>query len=663
MAMARDIRDVAMLCIMTVEGTLNGLEPNWTLIEYGWGHGIGIIQFTDANSFRLIRKIYELNGNSWGGAKPTAEIKSYIENNRQWGSFAFTSPQEQNFIDDFLGTANGKKAQKQLAYDYVDNECLNYMRAYDYDYSSDEEHQRMGCFACAVAVVGGAGALTYRSVVNGYNTNTLAGFYNGVNNDPIVGAANGYQNRNSTLYNLLNGRDMSKPSGINWGESGGSDPGGGTTTPQPTPNKKPSEGNSQQYENQENGVYTNGKLSEMASGWLDHISKDHYANSKMHVQATNLRQLYYTQEVPETSETEKNVNDKQNTKYSDDLTKKLNGLSNEQLSSLFAIMVRKTREDANNCLIKKYSTGADRLDTPQTADTTSYIYYVFQNTFQLSIGSNGTQMLDIAAKNNHIHFEKAEWTTNPSLVINDLIQGEILLFNDGKGKNIGAITLDNEKNETRQVALTGLFNDEESVCYPKILTIKELFDKLKEKEKELTLLSSISYFKMKEITPIPEPTQPGGGSSGGGSADVSSNIAQVKAVYGQFVYNAQCYGLTSFYVDTFNSKVHIGAGSPYGKTEVTGVGVSASDIGDDYNWAANGWAVIHNPTEIKVGDIVNIAGFSDLGYTEFGHTGVCVATGNGTTTLAEQNHSPATVSEYTYTNGYLFPQVTTVIRP
>ncbi|MBM7688445.1 phage tail tip lysozyme [Enterococcus ureilyticus] len=156
------------------------------------------------------------------------------------------------------------------------------------------------------------------------------------------------------------------------------------------------------------------------------------------------------------------------------------------------------------------------------------------------------------------------------------------------------------------------------------------------------------------------------GSQGGGSANVGGGkIDVLETKMGQQVYNGECYGLTSFYVDSFNTGIHLGAGSPNGISGNIGETISASLIGSSYAWESNGWTVIHNPSysDIKAGDIINWAqggGAPSI----YGHTGIITSVqGNNKYTTYEQNASQGRIcAKYDRTWGMEFPNTTSIIR-
>lgn len=156
------------------------------------------------------------------------------------------------------------------------------------------------------------------------------------------------------------------------------------------------------------------------------------------------------------------------------------------------------------------------------------------------------------------------------------------------------------------------------------------------------------------------------GSMGGGSANVGGGkIDTLESQMGQQVYNGECYGLTSFYVDSFNTGIHLGAGSPIGIAGNTGDTVSASLIGTSYAWESNGWTVILNPnySDIKAGDIINW-GQGGGAPSIYGHTGIVASVqGENKYTTYEQNAGQGRIcAKYDRTWGVEFPITTSIVR-
>ncbi|MTD40078.1 CHAP domain-containing protein [Erwinia sp. CPCC 100877] len=155
------------------------------------------------------------------------------------------------------------------------------------------------------------------------------------------------------------------------------------------------------------------------------------------------------------------------------------------------------------------------------------------------------------------------------------------------------------------------------------------------------------------------------GSTGAGSAGVDGELDVLESQMGKQVYNGECYGLTSYYVDSFNTGIHLGAGSPNAISGNIGDTVSAALIGTSYAWESNGWMVIHNPSysDIKAGDIINW-GQGGGAPSIYGHTGIIASVqGNNKYTTYEQNAGQGRIcAKYERTWGVEFPNTTSIVR-
>ncbi|MGC6769510.1 phage tail tip lysozyme [Enterococcus sp. LJL51] len=158
------------------------------------------------------------------------------------------------------------------------------------------------------------------------------------------------------------------------------------------------------------------------------------------------------------------------------------------------------------------------------------------------------------------------------------------------------------------------------------------------------------------------------GSLGNGSANIGGGkIDILEAKMGQGVYNGECYGLTSYYVDSFDTKIHLGAGSSISMSgNISGADtISAALIGKAFYWEQNGWQVIHNPnySDVRAGDIIN---FNQGGYASsvYGHTGIVTSVeGENRYTIYEQNAEQGRIcAKYSRTWGKEYTSVASVIR-
>ena len=123
-------------------------------------------------------------------------------------------------------------------------------------------------------------------------------------------------------------------------------------------------------------------------------------------------------------------------------------------------------------------------------------------------------------------------------------------------------------------------------------------------------------------------------------------LATIKSKLGVRLGSGQCYGLTSFYSQLLGG-CNLGGGinSPNpdgnGRQEVgsdTRRGMSASNIGGDYNWSAKGWSVKFDPSiaDLKAGCIVN---YKPTPNNIWGHTAVITRADGTSYDILEQNYN------------------------
>lgn len=161
------------------------------------------------------------------------------------------------------------------------------------------------------------------------------------------------------------------------------------------------------------------------------------------------------------------------------------------------------------------------------------------------------------------------------------------------------------------------------------------------------------------------------GGQGAGSANIGGGTIDIlENKMGQEVYNGQCYGLVSFYIDSFETGICMLAGSPRSNVVLGGISssadfVSAFAIGDVYKWEENGFEVIQNPSfsEIKAGDVINF-GMGNYASTAYGHTAIVSSVGeNNQFILYEQNAEQGQIcAKYTRTWGAEYTNVVSVVR-
>lgn len=123
-------------------------------------------------------------------------------------------------------------------------------------------------------------------------------------------------------------------------------------------------------------------------------------------------------------------------------------------------------------------------------------------------------------------------------------------------------------------------------------------------------------------------------------------LNEIKSRVGTSVGNGQCYGLVALYSQLLGG-CNIGGGinnpNPDGNGRQadgsdTQRGMSASNIGGDYNWEVLGWKVRFDPSfsDLRVGCIVN---YKPSGSNIWGHTSVISAVNGSSYDVIEQNYA------------------------
>lgn len=123
-------------------------------------------------------------------------------------------------------------------------------------------------------------------------------------------------------------------------------------------------------------------------------------------------------------------------------------------------------------------------------------------------------------------------------------------------------------------------------------------------------------------------------------------LNEIKSRVGTSVGNGQCYGLVALYSQLLGG-CDIGGGintpNPNGNGRQasgsdTQRGMSASNIGGDYDWEALGWKVRFDPSfsDLRVGCIVN---YKPSGNNIWGHTSVISAVNGSSYDVIEQNYA------------------------
>lgn len=159
-----------------------------------------------------------------------------------------------------------------------------------------------------------------------------------------------------------------------------------------------------------------------------------------------------------------------------------------------------------------------------------------------------------------------------------------------------------------------------------------------------------------------------------GTAPVSQIASKTKSVLdaltakkGQLIGSGQCYALSAWYAQSIG-----GPGLGGGVTSLRGLigaGMSASQIGTDYNWAQFGWKVVvpNKVTDLIPGSIANIKANFNGGFIitgGWGHTVVIKAISGDTLTVLEQNFAGHQyVEERTYSASAYLGAIQTLCYP
>ena len=123
-------------------------------------------------------------------------------------------------------------------------------------------------------------------------------------------------------------------------------------------------------------------------------------------------------------------------------------------------------------------------------------------------------------------------------------------------------------------------------------------------------------------------------------------LATLKSKIGTKLGSGQCYGLTAYYSQLLGG-CNLGGGintpnpDGNGRQEVgsdTRRGMSASNIGGDYNWSAKGWSVKFDPSmsDLKAGCIVN---YKPTSGNIWGHSAVITRADGTSYDILEQNYN------------------------
>lgn len=122
------------------------------------------------------------------------------------------------------------------------------------------------------------------------------------------------------------------------------------------------------------------------------------------------------------------------------------------------------------------------------------------------------------------------------------------------------------------------------------------------------------------------------------SSTNGGQIEQLNDIIGKSIGSGQCYAISSLYAERLNFGPLIG-------------GISASAIGQDYNWSAKGWEVITEPkaTDVRAKRHRELEKMAPLFSADQsikvdsanGHTGVVASVSGNLITVYSQNPGPA----------------------
>ena len=145
-------------------------------------------------------------------------------------------------------------------------------------------------------------------------------------------------------------------------------------------------------------------------------------------------------------------------------------------------------------------------------------------------------------------------------------------------------------------------------------------------------------------------------------------LATLKSKLGVRLGSGQCYGLTAFYSQLLGG-CNLGGGINSPNPDGSGRqeegsdkrrGMSASNIGGDYNWSARGWAVKFDPSmsDLKTGCIVN---YKPTPNNIWGHTAVITRADGTSYDVIEQNYN---YKQYvTERKGITTSNISSIIHP
>lgn len=147
--------------------------------------------------------------------------------------------------------------------------------------------------------------------------------------------------------------------------------------------------------------------------------------------------------------------------------------------------------------------------------------------------------------------------------------------------------------------------------------------------------------------------------------DYASAVAKIRTFSGQTIGDGQCYALTGYYIWLI-SEVDISYSNGHPMMTLVGTGVSASNIGTDWDFGAIGWSVVQASNDnLCIGAVANVgANVGAPWYTGgYGHTGVITGLDSSKVEFTQQNYAGAPVGIYQYDRSSFLNGLTTLCIP
>lgn len=147
--------------------------------------------------------------------------------------------------------------------------------------------------------------------------------------------------------------------------------------------------------------------------------------------------------------------------------------------------------------------------------------------------------------------------------------------------------------------------------------------------------------------------------------DYASAVAKLRAMAGQTIGDGQCYAMTGYYIWLISDKdISFSNGHPM--LGLVGAGVSASNIGSDWDFGSIGWKVVQPSNDaLCVGAVVNIgANVGSPWYTGgYGHTGVITGLDSSRVEFTQQNYAGTPTGIYQYSRSQFLQGLTSLCVP